>query len=56
MKNSNLSEPYLPIDIVFPLSYFNINVDMIKGDWLWPALWLLPEKDVYGGWPRYSKK
>ena len=21
------------------------------GDWLWPAIWLLPVKDVYGPWP-----
>ena len=23
-----------------------------KGDWLWPALWMLPVNDVYGPWPR----
>jgi len=22
-----------------------------RGDWLWPALWLLPVDSVYGGWP-----
>jgi hypothetical protein len=20
-------------------------------DWLWPAIWMLPEKDTYGAWP-----
>jgi hypothetical protein len=22
-----------------------------KGDWLWPAIWLLPEHQAYGQWP-----
>ncbi|PIK59610.1 putative beta-1,3-glucan-binding protein [Apostichopus japonicus] len=22
-----------------------------KGDWLWPAIWLLPKRNAYGGWP-----
>lgn len=21
------------------------------GDWLWPAIWMMPESDVYGAWP-----
>lgn len=25
---------------------------MPQGDWLWPALWMMPQDDVYGGWPR----
>ncbi|KAJ8107983.1 hypothetical protein OPT61_g8491 [Boeremia exigua] len=24
---------------------------MPKGDWLWPAIWMMPEDSVYGGWP-----
>ncbi|CAA9960222.1 hypothetical protein P3342_005655 [Pyrenophora teres f. teres] len=23
-----------------------------RGDWLWPAIWMLPKDDVYGPWPR----
>ncbi|KAK7096011.1 beta-1,3-glucan-binding protein-like [Littorina saxatilis] len=23
-----------------------------KGDWIWPAIWLMPRDHVYGGWPR----
>ncbi|KAL1794873.1 hypothetical protein ACET3X_006689 [Alternaria dauci] len=23
-----------------------------KGDWLWPAIWMMPEDSVYGDWPR----
>ncbi|KAG6853093.1 hypothetical protein C0991_006925 [Blastosporella zonata] len=22
-----------------------------RGDWLWPAIWMLPENDTYGAWP-----
>ncbi|KAE8449790.1 hypothetical protein EG329_007565 [Mollisiaceae sp. DMI_Dod_QoI] len=24
---------------------------MPRGDWLWPAIWLMPEDSVYGDWP-----
>lgn len=24
---------------------------MPKGDWLWPAIWLLPKTNRYGDWP-----
>jgi len=23
-----------------------------KGDWLWPAIWMMPQNSVYGAWPR----
>ncbi|KAK2594927.1 hypothetical protein QQS21_007375 [Conoideocrella luteorostrata] len=23
-----------------------------KGDWIWPAIWMMPEDSVYGNWPR----
>ncbi|KAH4291897.1 hypothetical protein HBI81_173480 [Parastagonospora nodorum] len=29
-----------------------IVAKMAKGDWLWPALWMMPEDDAYGVWPR----
>ena len=22
-----------------------------EGDWLWPAIWMLPKDNVYGAWP-----
>ncbi|KAJ5639917.1 uncharacterized protein N7484_007779 [Penicillium longicatenatum] len=22
-----------------------------KGDWLWPAIWMMPQNDIYGAWP-----
>ncbi|KAF2808462.1 putative gram-negative bacteria binding protein [Mytilinidion resinicola] len=35
------------------LTYGKIEVvaKLPKGDWLWPAIWMMPEKDVYGEWP-----
>ena len=24
---------------------------MLSGDWIWPAIWLLPLREVYGQWP-----
>nr|AAY85742.1 CCF-like protein [Aporrectodea icterica] len=29
-----------------------ISAKMPVGDWLWPAIWMLPEKWEYGDWPR----
>jgi len=29
-----------------------VRAKMPVGDWLWPAIWMLPEGSVYGGWPR----
>lgn len=23
-----------------------------KGDWIWPAIWMMPERPVYGVWPK----
>jgi len=28
------------------------RIKMPSGDWTWPAFWMLPEVDRYGGWPR----
>ncbi|KAK4504155.1 hypothetical protein PRZ48_005071 [Zasmidium cellare] len=28
-----------------------VTAKMPKGDWLWPAIWMLPTDDVYGTWP-----
>ena len=29
-----------------------IQAKLPRGDWLWPALWMLPVDDAYGAWPR----
>ncbi|KAI8843608.1 gram-negative bacteria binding protein 1 [Chytridium lagenaria] len=36
------------------LRYGKIEVvaQLPRGDFLWPAIWLLPANDTYGGWPR----
>ncbi|KAJ6477603.1 glycoside hydrolase family 16 protein [Mycena sanguinolenta] len=28
-----------------------VRAKMPSGDWLWPAIWLLPVNDTYGAWP-----
>eukprot|EP01114_Cavostelium_apophysatum_P017556 TRINITY_DN5247_c0_g1_i2.p1 TRINITY_DN5247_c0_g1~~TRINITY_DN5247_c0_g1_i2.p1 ORF type:complete len:193 (+),score=12.98 TRINITY_DN5247_c0_g1_i2:137-715(+) len=35
----------------FTYGRVEINASLPKGDWLWPALWMLPRYDNYGGWP-----
>lgn len=29
-----------------------VTAKLPKGDWMWPAIWLMPEKDTYGPWPK----
>ncbi|KAI7906699.1 concanavalin A-like lectin/glucanase domain-containing protein [Cokeromyces recurvatus] len=28
-----------------------VRARLPKGDWLWPAIWMLPTDSAYGGWP-----
>jgi len=35
----------------FKYGRVEIRAQLPKGDWLWPALWMLPKIDTYGGWP-----
>lgn len=28
-----------------------ISAKMPVGDWIWPAIWMMPNDNVYGGWP-----
>lgn len=35
----------------FQYGHAEIRAKIAVGDWLWPALWLLPEEWRYGGWP-----
>ncbi|GAM37197.1 hypothetical protein TCE0_022f06912 [Talaromyces pinophilus] len=28
-----------------------VKAKLPRGDWLWPAIWMMPEEDVYGSWP-----
>ncbi|XP_029720849.1 beta-1,3-glucan-binding protein [Aedes albopictus] len=36
----------------FKYGKVEINAKLPQGDWLWPALWLLPKGDTYGYWPK----
>ncbi|KAJ9598215.1 hypothetical protein L9F63_011098 [Diploptera punctata] len=36
----------------FKYGRLEIKARMPRGDWLWPAIWLLPKHNVYGDWPR----
>ncbi|KAH7235823.1 concanavalin A-like lectin/glucanase domain-containing protein [Fusarium tricinctum] len=29
-----------------------VTAKLPEGDWLWPAIWMLPRQSVYGTWPR----
>lgn len=29
-----------------------VTAQLPKGDWLWPAIWMLPVNNTYGDWPR----
>jgi hypothetical protein len=35
----------------FKYGKVDIRAKIPAGDWLWPALWLLPQHNVYGRWP-----
>ena len=35
----------------FKYGRIEIRAQLPKGDWLWPAIWLLPEHNAYGEWP-----
>ncbi|XP_064610752.1 beta-1,3-glucan-binding protein-like [Liolophura sinensis] len=39
-------------NVSFKYGKLEIMAKMPKGDWLWPALWLMPKHGHYGGWPR----
>ena len=36
-----------------PIKYGRVEVRarLPKGDWMWPAIWLMPKDSVYGEWP-----
>lgn len=35
----------------FKYGTLEVRAKMPTGDWLWPAIWLLPKHDAYGTWP-----
>ena len=57
-KESFASKQYTSSKIVsrdkkiFKFGRIDIRAKLPKGKGIWPALWLLPQSNVYGGWPR----
>ena len=37
----------------FKYGKVEISAKVSAGDWLWPALWLMPNNSTYGNWPGY---
>lgn len=35
----------------FKYGRVEVKAKLPKGDWLWPAIWLLPRHNEYGNWP-----
>ena len=35
----------------FKYGRVEINAKLPKGDWIWPAIWMLPAHNAYGQWP-----
>jgi len=37
----------------FSMKYGKVDIraKLPKGDWIWPAIWMLPKHNAYGGWP-----
>ncbi|CAH1802561.1 unnamed protein product [Owenia fusiformis] len=35
----------------FQYGRLEVRAKMPQGDWIWPAIWLLPNNAEYGGWP-----
>eukprot|EP00299_Pterocystis_sp_00344_P009834 c4263_g1_i1.p1 GENE.c4263_g1_i1~~c4263_g1_i1.p1 ORF type:complete len:358 (+),score=84.79 c4263_g1_i1:46-1119(+) len=35
----------------FKYGVVEVRAKLPKGDWLWPAIWMLPKSDMYGIWP-----
>ncbi|XP_018330842.1 beta-1,3-glucan-binding protein-like [Agrilus planipennis] len=35
----------------FTYGRVEIRAKMPKGDWIWPAIWMMPRYNAYGGWP-----
>jgi beta-glucanase (GH16 family) len=56
-KESFGGKPYTSSKIIskgkkfFKYGRIDIRAKLPKGKGIWPALWMLPENNVYGGWP-----
>lgn len=41
-----------PNSFKFKYGSLEVKAKIPLGDWLWPAIWLMPADSVYGGWPK----
>ena len=35
----------------FKYGRVEIRAQLPRGDWIWPAIWMMPRYNAYGGWP-----
>jgi beta-glucanase (GH16 family) len=35
----------------FKYGRVEVRAKLPKGDWIWPAIWMLPKHNAYGTWP-----
>jgi hypothetical protein len=53
--SGNILNPILSARIHSNFSFLygriEVRAKLPVGNWLWPAIWMLPEKNVYGDWP-----
>jgi beta-glucanase (GH16 family) len=35
----------------FKYGFIEVRAQNPTGDWLWPAIWMMPKTNVYGQWP-----
>lgn len=54
-QGGNILKPYrsarLSSTQSFKYGRFEIRARLPQGDWLWPAIWMMPATSVYGPWP-----
>ncbi|CAH1777181.1 unnamed protein product [Owenia fusiformis] len=52
----NIVSPIMSGKIRTKLSFRYGRIEVVskmpRGDWIWPAIWMMPQKNEYGHWPR----
>ncbi|XP_043233950.1 beta-1,3-glucan-binding protein-like [Amphibalanus amphitrite] len=53
----NIINPIMSAAVRTPLSFsftygtVEVRAKMPAGDWIWPAIWMMPVREAYGNWP-----
>ncbi|KAF0306960.1 Beta-1,3-glucan-binding protein [Amphibalanus amphitrite] len=56
-NSENILNPIMSAAMRTPLSFsfkygrVEARAKMPAGDWIWPAIWMMPVREVYGNWP-----